>query len=127
MCRPDGAVELAPAGAVLMLFAEGPAALRNAAQLRHKESDRVESLRAALAALGRRVRVDGDDLVADRGAGPGELSGAPVRTASDHRIAMAFAVVGLRLAGVELDDRACVAKSYPGFWTDFARLGGQNW
>jgi len=121
--RPD----LAPAGAVLMLFAEGPAALRNVAHLRHKESDRFEVLRAALTALGRRVRVDGDDLVADRGARPGDLSGARVQTASDHRIAMAFAVAGLRLAGVELDDRACVAKSYPGFWTDFARLGGQNW
>jgi 3-phosphoshikimate 1-carboxyvinyltransferase len=55
------------------------------------------------------------------------LRAAPVATHGDHRLAMAFAVAGLRLPGVVLDDVRCVAKSYPTFWDDLRTLGGQNW
>jgi 3-phosphoshikimate 1-carboxyvinyltransferase len=47
---------------------------------------------------------------------------ALIQTVRDHRIAMAFAVLGLQVSGVQIVDPGCVAKSYPDFWTDLARM-----
>ena len=55
---------------------------------------------------------------------PGEARPAEIDTYGDHRMAMAFAVAGLRLPGLALNDPACVRKTYPGFFADWARLGG---
>ena len=112
------APDLAPAVAVLALFARGPSRLRGIAHLRFKESDRPAVLAANLRALGRPSRVAANELLVEDS--PLEcLRGAEVRTAGDHRIAMAFAVAGLRVEGVVLDDPSCVAKSFPGFWDSF--------
>jgi len=113
--------DLAPTLAAVALFAEGPCILRGVAHLRFKESDRLDMLARNLSALGRDATARGDrlEIGASRSAPP---RAAIVATASDHRIAMAFAVAGLRADGIAIDDAACVAKSYPRFWEDFARL-----
>ena len=116
----EDAPDLAPTAAVLAIFARGVSRLRGLANLRAKESDRLAALAANLSRLGAAVRVEGDALIV-RPAGNAR-GGALVDVASDHRIAMAFAVAGLRLPGITLSDESVVEKSYPGFWGDFERL-----
>ena len=88
--------------------------IRGAAELRHKESDRIRAIVANLRAIGADAdeRPDGLVVIGDRRALKGR-----VQTHGDHRIAMAFAVLG-KLPGneIELDDRSCVNVSYPDFW-----------
>lgn len=108
------APDLVPTLAILGLFAEGASTLRGIAHLRHKESDRLELLARNLRALGRKAKAVEDRLEID--APSATLRGDRISTASDHRIAMAFAVAGLRLKGVVVDDENCVAKSDPRFW-----------
>jgi 3-phosphoshikimate 1-carboxyvinyltransferase len=88
--------------------------------LRHKESDRLELLARNLRALGRHAASFDDRLVIE--APPPCLAGGRIDTGSDHRIAMAFAIAGLRIDGIEIEEPACVAKSNPGFWTQLERL-----
>lgn len=111
-----------PVLAVLAAHARGTSVIRGAEELRVKESDRLALLASNLEALGARCRERDDGLEVEGGAGP--LEGR-VETGGDHRIAMAFgllsAVPGCR---VEVDDPACVAVSYPGFWDDLDRLTG---
>lgn len=114
------APDLVPTLAVLALFAEGPSALTGIAHLRHKESDRLKVLERNLRALGRDAEALADGLAIGRMRE--RPAGAPIVSASDHRIAMAFAVAGLRLEGLSIDDPGCVDKSNPGFWSEFRRL-----
>jgi 3-phosphoshikimate 1-carboxyvinyltransferase len=114
------APDLAPTLAALALFASGPSRIRGIAHLRVKESDRLEVLAANLRRLGRPARAAEDAL--EVGPETSALRGVQVDTASDHRIAMAFAIAGLRLPGIEVDDPDCVAKSNPRFWDDLDRL-----
>jgi 3-phosphoshikimate 1-carboxyvinyltransferase len=116
------APDLVPTVAVLALFADGPSVLRGIAHLRHKESDRLGLLARNLRALGRPARAFEDRL--EIGPRAGELRGAAILTASDHRIAMAFAIAGLRIPGIELDDADCVGKSNPEFWSQFRAFYG---
>lgn len=115
----SGSPDIAPTVAVLALVAHGESRIANVAHLRFKESDRLALLAENLRALGRPARVEGDDLVVDAAPSGGVRGGATVRTAGDHRMAMAFAVAGLVVPGVTIDDDACVDKSYPDFWKDF--------
>ncbi len=105
---PDGALALA----VACLFADGESRLRGLGSLRHKESDRVTALVTEIRRLGADAAVDGDDLVII----PGRLHGAEIETYGDHRIAMSFALAGLRVPGVVIRDPDVVAKTWPGFW-----------
>ena len=121
------APDLVPTLAVLALFAEGRCVLRGLAHLRHKESDRLELLARNLRTLGRHATALDDRLVVE--SPPPCLGGGRISTASDHRLAMAFAIAGMRIEGVAVEDPACVAKSNPGFWTQLAELtatGRQN-
>ncbi|MEE2664037.1 MAG: 3-phosphoshikimate 1-carboxyvinyltransferase [Myxococcota bacterium] len=101
--------------AVVALFANGPTRIENVGHLRIKESDRLHALETELARLGGRVKT-GDDWIEIR---PGPLHGAEVETYDDHRMAMAFALAGLRVPGVVIRDPACVSKSWPDFFTSF--------
>jgi 3-phosphoshikimate 1-carboxyvinyltransferase len=112
--------DLAPTVAVLALFADGPSCIQGVPHLRLKESDRIEALAAGIAALGGDVETAPDGLLIR----PRGLRGAVIDPHGDHRMAMAFAVAGLRTPGVVVSDPDCVTKSYPGFWDDFDRLGG---
>lgn len=114
---PDGALAVIAVAAV----ASGPSRFTGLGTLRVKESDRVEALATNLRALG-----------AECATGPDWLEVRPIRasraatlnTYRDHRIAMACAVLGLRLGGVAIADPVCVSKSYPGFWQDLSALAG---
>jgi 3-phosphoshikimate 1-carboxyvinyltransferase len=110
--------DLAPLVGALGCVASGTTRVRGAAHLRIKESDRIAAVVAAARALGCDARELPDGFEID---GPAQHGGL-VETRHDHRIAMAFAVAGLAIPGVVIDDPACVAKSYPGFWDDLARL-----
>jgi len=116
------APDLVPTLAVLALFASGACRMRGIAHLRLKESDRLQVLAGNLRALGGEASVEGDALVV--APSTTELRGVRISTASDHRIAMAFAVAGLRIEDLYLDDAECVAKSNPTFWKEFGRLEG---
>jgi 3-phosphoshikimate 1-carboxyvinyltransferase len=122
--RLEEAPDLVPTLAVLALFAEGPSTLRGIAHLRLKESDRLAVLERNLCRLGREARAGQDQLWIGPRTGP--LQGTTILTGSDHRMAMAFAVAGLRLKGMRIDDPACVVKSNPGFWDQLARLEGHG-
>ncbi|MEX1124459.1 MAG: 3-phosphoshikimate 1-carboxyvinyltransferase, partial [Acidimicrobiia bacterium] len=105
---PDGALAVA----IACLFASGESRLHGLASLRHKESDRLEALGVQLRNVGGEARVEGDSLV----IGPGGLRPARVDTYGDHRIAMAFSLVGLVQPGIEIGDPGVVDKTWPGFW-----------
>jgi len=111
---PDGSLAVA----VAALFAEGPSRLRGLGTLRHKESDRLAALAAEITRLGAGARIQNDDLLIT----PGDLRPARVHTYGDHRIAMSFALAGLRIPGVEIDDPDVVAKTWPAFWNMLASI-----
>lgn len=93
---------------------EGGIMIRDAAELRVKESDRITTTVENLRAMGANVEEFDDGL---RVAGPTQLRGAPIDSRGDHRIAMAFTVAGLVAAGeTEIKDPDCVAVSFPGFF-----------
>ena len=102
-----------PMLAALATRAEGTTVFRGVGELRVKESDRLDLLASNIRALGGQAEVVGDDL---RVTGSDRPAAGKVRTAGDHRIAMAFAVLGtVRGAKVRVDDMACAAVSFPGF------------
>jgi len=107
--------------AAVALFARGTTRIRNVSHIRHKESDRIAALAAELRKLGARVDEQADGLVIDPPA-PEALHGARIATYDDHRMAMSFALAGLRVPGVTILDPGCVAKTYPGFWDELKRL-----
>ncbi len=106
---PDGSLAVA----VAALFAGGPSRLRGLGSLRHKESDRLTALATEINRLGADATVEGDELHIT----PGALHSARVETYGDHRVAMSFALAGLRVPGVEIADPDVVAKTWPAFWT----------
>jgi 3-phosphoshikimate 1-carboxyvinyltransferase len=113
---PDAALALA----VVALFARGTTHIRNVANLRIKETDRLAALETELRRLGADARADADSLTLR----PGPLRGATIHTYQDHRIAMAFALAGLRIPGVAIQDPGCVAKTWPGYFSMLASLRG---
>ena len=112
---PDMVLTLAP----LALLAEGRTTIRNVANLRVKESDRLAALAAELGRLGAKVRERADGLVIDP---PQKVSPAEVATYNDHRMAMGLAVVGLAVPGLRIAGAECVSKTYPEFFEDLERL-----
>jgi 3-phosphoshikimate 1-carboxyvinyltransferase len=114
-------IDEVPAWAVAACAADGVSRLSSAAELRVKESDRLAALAGGLAALGVRADESPDGLAV---AG-GPVAGGTVASAGDHRIAMAFAVLGTRArAPVTVDDARAIPTSYPGFVADLVALGG---
>ena len=108
-----GLIDEIPMLAVLASRAAGTTIFRQVGELRVKESDRLGLIAANLRAVGARAEVVGDDLRVEGGS---PVPRGRVRTAGDHRLAMAFAVLGtLAGARVAVDDMACAAVSFPGF------------
>ncbi|MGK4005499.1 3-phosphoshikimate 1-carboxyvinyltransferase [Sorangium sp. So ce1036] len=99
---------------------DGPTTIRNVANIRIKETDRLAATVAELRRLGQEV-THGDDWLRVE---PRPLTPALVRSYSDHRMAMSFAILGLCRPGITIEDPACVAKTYPTFWDDVARCRG---
>lgn len=103
---------------VVALFAEGTTRIRNVAHIRHKETDRIAAVATELRKLGATVveHTDGLDIT------PGKPSAAQIDTYNDHRMAMSFALAGLRQPGVVIRNPGCTAKTYPRFFADLDRL-----
>ncbi len=103
-----------PILAVAGVFADGVTEIRGAAELRHKESDRIAAVVSGLRAMGANVEEFDDGMAITGGTG---LKGAEIATHHDHRIAMAFAVAGLAATGSTLIHDASIANvSFPGFY-----------
>lgn len=109
---------------VLATQARGRTVIRDARELRVKESDRLAAMGETLAAAGARIELFDDGCAIE---GPTRLRGVPVRTRLDHRIAMSMAVAQLFTDGEEvaLDDVACVATSFPAFFDLLDSLCGR--
>ncbi len=114
-----------PTLAVLAAFNNNPVRFVGIANLRVKECDRVAAIATGLnEILPGLAREDGDDLVvASDPALAGRRLPARIDTRADHRIAMGFALAGLKISGVTILDAGCVAKTYPGYWDDLSTLG----
>ncbi len=110
--------DVVPTLAVVACFAEGPTHIRNVGHLRVKESDRLRALAAELSRLGAQVEEHSDGLTIGP---PRHIVPARIRTYNDHRIAMAFALPGLAIEGIEIEDPDCVSKSFPGFFEVWKR------
>jgi len=108
--------------AVAALFCEGPSQIRNVGNLRLKESDRLAALETELRKLGAQAFAGPDSLTIHPPSDPKQLHGAEIHTYDDHRMAMSFALAGLRIAGVTILDPSCVSKSWPGFFEALADL-----
>jgi 3-phosphoshikimate 1-carboxyvinyltransferase len=114
--------DLAPVVGALAAGAAGETRVVRAPHLRFKESDRVASVVAAVRAVGGDADGREDGFVV-RGR---PLSGGRVAVTGDHRIVLAFGVLGLVVPGVVLDGAQAVEKSYPGFLADLGRAGGEE-
>jgi 3-phosphoshikimate 1-carboxyvinyltransferase len=116
------AIDELPLAALAACFAEGTTTIRDAAELRRKESDRVATTCEALAALGATADPAEDGMRIEGGGG---LNGGTVRSHGDHRIAMLGAIAGLASReGAAVEGMDAAAVSYPGFEADLASLLG---
>ena len=112
--------DLVPVVSCLAALCEGETRIINAARLRLKESDRLQTTAALISALGGSARELPDGLII---SGRGRLSGGTADACGDHRIAMSAAMAACGCEGpVTVLGSECVAKSYPAFWEDFASL-----
>jgi 3-phosphoshikimate 1-carboxyvinyltransferase len=109
-----------PTLAAIAPFASGPVRIEDVANTRVKECDRLEACAENLRRLGVEVST-GPDSIEIR-PGVSVLDGAEIKTYGDHRIAMSFAVTGLRVPGISFDDPGCVRKTFPAFHEVFAEL-----
>lgn len=114
--------DVVPTLAVVAAFAHGKTVINNIAHLRIKECDRLSAVVTELTKMGAQVEERQDSMII-HGDGGARLHGAVIDTYKDHRMAMSFAVTGLRVAGVQISDEGCVAKSFPDFWERFSWLG----
>jgi 3-phosphoshikimate 1-carboxyvinyltransferase len=112
---PDQAQTLA----VLAAFAGGKTVISGVSSLRIKETERVKALENELAKMGVKA-TSSEDVLSVQG---GEPRPASIDTYGDHRMAMAFAVAGSKLAGMEIRDPEVVSKTFPDFWKTLARIG----
>ena len=114
--------DVVPTLAVVAAFAHGTTVIENIAHLRIKECDRLSAVARELSRMGATVE-ERDAALIIHGKGGVDLHGAEIDTYSDHRMAMCFAVAGLKVPGVKITGPECVAKSFPDFWERFALLG----
>lgn len=112
-----------PILALAACFAEGETVIRDAAELKVKESNRLKVMTEGLSAMGAQVQETEDGMIIQGGA---PLHGAVIDSRLDHRIAMTFAVAGLCADGeTEIQGAECVNISYPQFYEDLNRLAGK--
>lgn len=88
----------------------------NLGRLRLQETERVVALRTELTKCGAKVIEEGDTLTVY----PSQLHGAEIETYNDHRMAMCFAILGLKVPGIKIKNPACVKKTFPNFFQKLA-------
>ena len=114
----DGMPDLVPTLAAIAPFCSSPTRIRSVSFIRHHESDRLHALATELQRLGASVHEYEDGMLIE----PSRIGATAVETYDDHRIAMAFAVAGLKTAGIRIRNPGCVSKTYPDFFRDLAEL-----
>ena len=116
--------DIAPILTVLAALSEGETRIINGERLRIKESDRITSIKTELNKLGANVTEEGDSLIIQ--GVEGFTGGVAVSAWNDHRIAMSLAVASSRCEKeIVLEEAESVRKSYPHFWDDFVKMGGE--
>ncbi|MBD8685778.1 MULTISPECIES: 3-phosphoshikimate 1-carboxyvinyltransferase [unclassified Rhizobium] len=116
-----------PTIAVLAAYNNTPVRFVGIANLRVKECDRIRAISMGLNAIRDGLaHEDGDDLIVHADpALAGQTVAASIDTFHDHRIAMSFALAGLKTGGIAIQNPVCVGKTYPGYWKALASLGVQ--
>jgi 3-phosphoshikimate 1-carboxyvinyltransferase len=114
----NGMPDMVATLAAIAPFATSATRIRKIQFIRYHESDRLRSIATELRRLGATVNdfEDGIEIL------PSRLRGTCIETYDDHRIAMAFSVVGLRIPGVRINNPACVSKTFPDFFNQLAKL-----
>ncbi len=102
--------------AVMAPFSLRPVRLTDLGRLRVQECERVVALRTELTKCGARVVEEGDSLTVY----PSQLHGVEIETYNDHRMAMCFAILGLKVPGIKLKNASCVKKTFPNFFQKLA-------
>jgi 3-phosphoshikimate 1-carboxyvinyltransferase len=110
--------DMVPTLAVIGALADSPTTITGVGFIRGKESDRIDAVVTELERCGIDAVADDDGMTIH----PGTPHGAVIETYDDHRIAMAFSVLGLRVPGIEIADAGCVAKTFPKFFDTLDRL-----
>ena len=110
--------DMVPTFAVVSAFAKGTTVIKNVKHLKLKESDRLTSVTNELSKMGIEAKLTDTGLVIKGGI----VHGAEISTYKDHRIAMSFAIAGLKVPGIFIKDEKCVEKSFPDFWNVFNGL-----
>jgi 3-phosphoshikimate 1-carboxyvinyltransferase len=110
--------DMVPTLAAVSVFADSPTSISGVGFIRGKESDRIGDLITEL----RRCGIDAVEHDDGLTITPGRPKAARIRTYDDHRMAMAFALIGLRVPGIEIEDPACVAKTFPGYFDALDQL-----
>jgi 3-phosphoshikimate 1-carboxyvinyltransferase len=110
--------DLAQTLAAVSIFAQGKTRLRNIENLRIKETDRIRAVVNELSRMGIKAREHEDGFEVE----PGEPGPALIETYGDHRMAMSFALVGLRAKGIRIKDPQCVTKTYPRYFDELKKL-----
>ena len=100
------------------VFADSPTRIRSVGHMRHKETDRISAVVAELRRAGIRADEHDDGLTIY----PGTPQRCEIHTYDDHRMAMSFSLLGLRVPGIRILDPKCTSKTYPGYFEDLQRL-----
>lgn len=111
--------DLFPTMCILGAVAEGKTILKGAPHLRYKETDRIKAMVTELRKLGVKAEELPDGAIIE---GNKELKPAIINTYDDHRIAMSFAILGLKVGGIKIENPECVTKSFPEFWEYLERI-----
>ena len=114
----DSIPDVVPTLAAIAPFCASPTRISRVGFIRHHESDRLRALATELRRLGVSVWEYEDGMLIE----PAQVRAATIETYEDHRIAMAFAVAGLKADGIRITNPGCVSKTYPDFFRDLARL-----
>lgn len=110
--------DMVPTLAVVASFAEGTTVIQNVAHLKAKESDRLGSVVQELSKIGIQASCSDTGMMITGGT----PHGSEIDTYGDHRMAMSFSLVGLKVPGIIIKDEMCVEKSFPNFWEVFQGL-----
>lgn len=105
--------------AAVAAFSEGTTRIRNIGHLKYKESNRIEDTAAELRKLGIAVETKEDEIIIRKG----KIVSAIIDSHNDHRMAMSFALIGLKIPGIKIKNPECVNKSFPEFWEKLKETG----
>ena len=114
--------DLVPTLAAIAPFCSSPTRIHGVSFIRHHESDRLRALATELRRLGASIHEYDDGMLIE----PSRIRAGVVETYDDHRIAMAFAVAGLKTAGIRIRNPGCVSKTYPDFFRDLTSLANPS-